>query len=532
MYISGNTGDFASRVHQLPTTSGDITNFITEGNTYFSGVSGIDRNLLYKWNKEIGTRFYSLLNSTFYFINQAITGGINTGTGGGSLTNGNYISSGLLGYWKFNEGSGTTSANLVSGNSAMQLSGSPTWSQGYVNFNGSTQFATAGTGAIYNSPSALSLCIWINPLAYAPSSNVAPFFEKGYNGSLEGYFVRYDNSTNTNLIGCGSYNGGGAVPGVDIPNPTPTGQWSFVAAVYDGTFWNLYLNGVLANNGQNSAAYGPQVVNEPLLIAARTIVGVPSNFFSGAVHDAAVYNRALSANEVMTNYLNTQYQTGINKPDLLYLKMAESGQTGTPLNLKDSSTANNTCTMYGNDVAWETGVGGQVSGGMHFHGVANYIDTANTTGFNFTSQNFSINSWLRPYTANGYLMTNGTPNGSGWYLQFNNIYEITFGSEGNGTDSQFTSTMAAGNNATWTMVTLTRTAANVMNIYINGALINTTTSFASPSSSSASLILGKDYAGSHYYDGDMWEPQIWSSGLQATDVANLYAHQLSGIPWP
>lgn len=33
-------------------------------------------------------------------------------------------------------------------------------------------------------------------------------------------------------------------------------------------------------------------------------------------------------------------------------------------------------------------------------------------------------------------------------------------------------------------------------------------------------------------DGEIGNPQIWSSALSAADIANLYLHQLNDIAWP
>ena len=82
------------------------------------------------------------------------------------------------------------------------------------------------------------------------------------------------------------------------------------------------------------------------------------------------------------------------------------------------------------------------------------------------------------------------------------------------------------------MVTITRSGTNTPLIYINGRLTASTGSFANPASSTSSLVFGVSKTGGNFLDGDIWEPQIWNTSLSATDVANLYMNQVSGVPWP
>jgi hypothetical protein len=66
-------------------------------------------------------------------------------------------------------------------------------------------------------------------------------------------------------------------------------------------------------------------------------------------------------------------------------------------------------------------------------------------------------------------------------------------------------------------------------------VLETSYGFASPASSTNYLIFGLGTAntnGVSDLDGDMWLPQIWSTNLSPSDIANLYYNQQNGIPWP
>ena len=70
MYISGKIVDYASRLHQLPTGTGDLISFLIEG----SGYTGIPtKNQLNKWNTEFAVKFATLTNNENYFISPALS---------------------------------------------------------------------------------------------------------------------------------------------------------------------------------------------------------------------------------------------------------------------------------------------------------------------------------------------------------------------------------------------------------------------------------------------------------------------------
>jgi hypothetical protein len=81
----------------------------------------------------------------------------------------------------------------------------------------------------------------------------------------------------------------------------PLGQWTHVAGTYDGTSLRIYVNGVL----ENTTTFGPQIFpgTDDVGIGG-TVAGLPSgtaNYtFNGKIDEVAVYNRALSTQEIQT----------------------------------------------------------------------------------------------------------------------------------------------------------------------------------------------------------------------------------------
>ena len=249
---------------------------------------------------------------------------------------------------------------------------------------------------------------------------------------------------------------------------------------------------------------------------------------------------------------NTKNEGLVAYPDLLYYKMlTEHAQIQPPIRLTDSSTNGATGTVflhkhvlppYINVLPEWTNNAAGIAKALHFNGVATYVETSNSSSFNFTTNSFTINLWLLPLTEGGYVMENGIYKTNGWYLRIaDGCTRIQFGAETNGVDNVI---MTDGVNTwpttSWHMVTITRDGTNTPLIYLDGGRMATTGPFANPASSTNSLIFGvrrlgaNDIVtgGTNNYDGHIWLTQIWAAALPAASVALLYTNQLSGVPWP
>jgi len=84
----------------------------------------------------------------------------------------------------------------------------------------------------------------------------------------------------------------------DLVAPTliPLNQWTHLAASFDGTTKRLYVNGVLvaSKKGLSDLVYEPAAA--PVTIGARGASNTP---FTGRVDEVAIYNRALTGNEIV-----------------------------------------------------------------------------------------------------------------------------------------------------------------------------------------------------------------------------------------
>jgi hypothetical protein len=445
---------------------------------------------------------------------------------------GAYVSNGLVEWNKFNDGSGTIAADSSGNSNALPLVGGPSWGSDYLSFNGSTQYGDAGSNQLsFLDLHDLTICAWINKTG----SSFKGIIDKSYVQTGVGYGGWSLRVLAGNQLDWWVENG------QDITdNGTETiapGQWTFVTVAwhYATTEADFYLNGVLNSKVTKGAA------DEGGSGPAHLEVGNMQNnlsggeyAFDGSMYDVGIYNRVLSAAEVESNFLATESSTNVSAPDLLYYKMTEYPQTNPPVFLADSSTHGGaTGTVWSAyPLQWVTNIAFIPNTALHFNGVSTYIDTSNSVLFNFTTNLFTINLWVRPLTANGCLLENGIFQSNGWYLNVGGSYQIQFGAESNGTDVSVSTQAGAAQVGQFTMVTIVRTGPTNAIVYINGIQAATTGSITTPASSSYSLRFGMDRAGAHYLDGDIWMPQVWGEALPATAIANLYFRQSTGQPWP
>lgn len=77
---------------------------------------------------------------------------------------------------------------------------------------------------------------------------------------------------------------------------SPVGAWHHVAGVFDGSTFTVYLDGTERNAASMLEPQG--WTNDPIRIGCDINTGVEENYFYGAVDDARLYSRALSAAEI------------------------------------------------------------------------------------------------------------------------------------------------------------------------------------------------------------------------------------------
>jgi hypothetical protein len=220
-------------------------------------------------------------------------GGQGGGSGGGSSTN-------PVGWWKFDQTSGTTASDSSGSNYTGTLVGSPTWVTGKmgnaISFNGTNSYVDF-SNILSLVGSDLSLSVWVKPTAVTDYMSFIDKLANNGNYRLLGY-----------ANGVVEYGIRDAANGYDYIDSAAgvlqAGQWTHIAVVHTSSnnTATLYINGVAA--GTKTFSLTRNDAGVPLRAGYTTNNGV---YYNGAIDDMRIYNRALSASEVQGVYNSASF---------------------------------------------------------------------------------------------------------------------------------------------------------------------------------------------------------------------------------
>ena len=280
----------------LPFQEGDTIRFEITLASYNVGLFGgaVDSiNSGYSVTKQLGMS--SNYGSNTYTVNIMI---------GSNPTSSSIIQSGLL--------VDLESANYMGGatwldsspnnNNATLAAGAGILSNGYVYFNGATNFTLANLGFLPN----WTLSIWYKPPSTFTSTVLV--FGEEYNNNQNYSIVMDDGKYLGCIANSTPFNGSNTIlPSsnwndyiVAYEGPSTTlneGIWNNFVVTYDGTTMKNYLNKTVI--GTSNLSVTPISSGQPICVGGGDVFG---NYITGLFGEALIYNRALSANEVTSNY--------------------------------------------------------------------------------------------------------------------------------------------------------------------------------------------------------------------------------------
>lgn len=404
-----------------------------------------------------------------------------------------------VGYWKFDEGYGTTANN--SGNGGAVLNGTlngAKWNQDgkfgkALNFDGSNNYVDLGTS--FKTPSNITVSAWVNLASNAIGDYVRPIFVKGaWGGDAEGDF-RLQIATS----GCDSSSSGTGSFSFDLNTSTTDycaqdsagatiGSWVFLTGTYDGTNIKLYENGVLISTTStggtfNDNSHSSYIGAYPSNIASTTL--------SGKIDEVKVYNSALTADQVKAEYnhgkalvlgalSDTSQLSGgsvaSNSAGAEYCVPGSSESCAGPVGrwdfeegvgstVNDTSSNSNTGTWVGTlSGQWTTGKVGKAG---NFNG--NAVEVADTAILDGSTA-FTVEGWVNPTDGAGRtLFAKSAFILGGWsvyYESFTNGINFALGAK----------TITGGFVNGWAHVAAVYDPGNSMAIYVNGRLVTYDTS--------------------------------------------------------
>jgi chitodextrinase len=215
--------------------------------------------------------------------------------------------SGPVGWWKFDETSGTTASDSSGNNNTGTLVNGPVWTTGKIggalSFDGVDDYVDAGTSNTFDlSASPFSVSIWTKVHTFSTSGAANRIVIKRTNSNTAWQLNAdgpNDNASYPNTFSFVVQNNGTAVAVVGNGSNLLIDTWYHVVGVSNGSgTLAIYVNGVLLPTATNANSYNIGTLNN-LYIGARTDGGT---HFNGLIDDVRIYNRALSAGEVQALY--------------------------------------------------------------------------------------------------------------------------------------------------------------------------------------------------------------------------------------
>lgn len=523
-----NTGYTAGRWQflVLTMTSGTISIYIdgTFKSSYGAGISTTRAGVLH-----IGNGAYSSYNyftgalDELRIYNRVISATEITSLYASSVLQFKNGAQGLVGYWPFNEGTGTVAIDKTGQGNDGTLTNGPTWVTGKygkaVSFDGTDDYVSVATEPAYTAGATsigASLWAYIDPTLFDTSVAVLLDSGSGIPNTNNGFFIVLDDragvaqATNGLLVSFDTVTGG--VYSAHSNDLFPSAGWYHVSVSYSNGTGTIYINGVSQSVSVDNAGSGNYIPRN----SALNIGNLNGNgyYFHGLIDDVRIYNHALSATEVASLYAssgevvrivnasqNTKVTNGLvglwsfDGPDL-------NSTTST-----DRSGQGNHGTLSGGPIP-TYGVHGQA---LQFDGSDDNIITTNS----LSAMPFTLAVWLKPTGSGSRAIMTGMSQGLVVYVTSGNA--ISFGR-----DTAFTAGTSVGTipNDQWSHVVITDDASGNYVFYINGA-VDSSGNHAG-AFNSASLRIGRDADVSAYFKGAMDDFRFYNRALSATEVLQLY----------
>ena len=407
-------------------------------------------------------------------------------------------------------GSGVTWTNLVDTATTYTITGG-TYSAsngGSIVFNGTTTNVPIGTplsnGASY------TMEAWVFATTTGASHNIL------------------SSSNNVFWVSGGTLYGGLAGSYQLVSSASfPASVWKHVALTFDdaANTMTLYINGAQVNQNTNVTQ---TYTSETLRIGSHVNAGTPVSFWSGRIAQVRVYNGALTADNLLSNFNATKgnYLIATTNLVLQYNPFDSASYPGTGTTLSNLAGAGLSGTM--SSIAYSN-----TSTFFSFNGTTSQISVADNASLEPGSGDWTIEVWLRYSIITGktrtYLSKTNNAGGSadwGYGLRTNPTTSVTYFEVGNGTTSITSPTTSVTSNVWYQIVGVwTNVALNSIALYKNGVFVGSNThSFASIRDTSNALYLG-NYNGNEFaqqFQGDMGIVRMYNRALTASEVLNNY----------
>jgi Concanavalin A-like lectin/glucanases superfamily/Bacterial Ig-like domain (group 2) len=419
-----------------------------------------------------------------------------------------------VGYWKFDEGSGTRAADSSGNAHTALLSNGVSWVRGTkggaILANAANRDSVAIPAIDLSGTHAVTIAFWAKRTYSTDGKDVLFEATGNYQNSTTGFVLLPDDETCHGIQAALRGNEGTTANCYSQPS---SGVWHHIALVLDksqtgGDAVAFYVDGVLQTPSWNlsAATNTNNFGQDPMYLFSR---GGTSQFSSGAVDDLRVYNRSLTAAQIQQVYKGSQ--SGLFSPSGLVAAYAFSEGSGSTV--ADASGNGNTGTI--SNATWTTA--GKYGNALVFNGT-NALVTVNDAASLHLTTAMTLEAWVKPSVVNNawrdviykgndnYFLEatsdeGGVP-GAGATLGSSDV--VTFG------------TSVLGTNA-WTHLAMTYDGDALL-LYVNGVLVSNLPQTGNIATSANPLQIGGDSIFGQYFSGVIDEIRVYNTTLTQGEI--------------
>jgi hypothetical protein len=404
----------------------------------------------------------------------------------------------LVGYWKFEEGTGTTAYDSSGKNNHGTIYGT-TWTDGKLgkglNFTKLSDYVEVNDSPSLDLTDHLTITAWIKPHAYP---DYWPKIAGKGDGNTSSYWLGFTGGSVILTLG----NGAGYC---EAYHPFVLDEWAYVAATWDGTTMHIYING---KDEEDTNYTGTLTPNEhPLIIGSRD--NGYNDYFNGTIDEVKIYNRALSGDEIREEYERVTLAA--------YWKFDE----GTGNIAYDSSAFGNDGTLM-NEPTWVDGLP-LLGKALEFNGVDDYVDISKNAIVRLT--NGTILAWIYPdeLTSDNWFFAYAMDSYRGVALCADLSGRIC-GQLNQGVGQvMHGTTLGLVKVGQWNHLVMTWDGVNVK-MYVNGEIDATIANSGYPQDNNSSLIIGADSFIRDYWSfrGKIDAPKIYNRALSTEEIKDEF----------
>lgn len=222
------------------------------------------------------------------------------------------ITTGLVGWWKLDEGTSTSAADSSGNANTGTLQGGASWvtpgkigQAGVSLSSGSSQYVQVANSSSLNiGTGAVTMCAWVYQFTAIVGASYRSVMAKRDDslGTAYAYGINYGQPNPGNFQVYTSGTSGIA----QFTYSPPVNNWEHMCAIMSSSPTQLYINGILfATASGNSGGIATNTAS--FHIGSSDPPGTAIEFFNGQEDDVRIYSRALTASDIYQLYQYTGY---------------------------------------------------------------------------------------------------------------------------------------------------------------------------------------------------------------------------------